>query len=250
LSWGYTVVRLNKKEKMESADEIIKEAERLWRDDNEQAAIKILETIVENNGQANTLIGNMYANAERGQSNIKRDIRKARKYYEKAVELNNSEGALELADIYYFGERVKTNYKKAEYFWELAYNLNDEMGAFKLANYYYDHNPNQIEKAVSIYKELISNREFIGNCEYKLSKIYGRGIGVEKNVKLEIHYLTQGAEAFDFNCCSELARKYLYGKDVEKNTTKALEVIQKADTRELFDETKEAIINLIKSEIK
>ncbi len=234
---------------MKSAEKIIKEAERLWIDD-EQSAIKMLETIAENIGRANTLIGNMYANAQRGQSNIKRDIKKARKYFEKAVELNDSEGALELADIYYFGEGIKINYKKAEYFWELAYNLNDEMGGFKLANYYYDHNPNQIEKAISIYKELILKGEFIGTCEYKLSRIFGRGIGVEKNAKLEIHYLTQGAKAFNFNCCSELARKYLYGIGVEKSTTKALKVIQKADTRELFDREKEEIIKLIKSEIK
>jgi len=235
--------------KLKTMQEILDSATKLWREYDEMGAINILSEITNASGAANTLIGNMYACAQKGQSNIKRDYKKARKYYEKAVDLNDAEGALELAKIYFFGDGIKTNYDKAESLWEKAYSLGNETGAFELANYLYDYKPEKIEKAISIYKELISKGEFTGNCEFKLSRIYGQGIGTSKNLELELMFLAQGAKSLHFNCCRELAFKYFKGEDVEQNLEKALEIIEKADTRELFDKDKDRIIDLIKGKM-
>ena len=74
-------------------------------------------------------------------------------------------------------------------------------------------------------------------------------MGVNKDSKLELQYLTQESMASNFSCCSELAQKYLKGDGVEWDFHKALEIISKADTRDLFDEEKDKIIALIKSQI-
>lgn len=227
--------------------DILKDANKLWRANDELGAIKLLNKIIQKSGPANTMIGNMYVCAQKGQSNIKRDYKKAREFYQKAVTLNDSEGAIELGKLYFFGDGVKSNYNKAELYWEIAYNLGDVMGAFELANFYYDYKNDKIETAIKIYNELISQGEFIENSQLKLSRIYGRGIGIEKNPELELKYLKEGVKNSDFNCCSDLAHKYFKGDGVPQDLDKALETIEKADTKDLFDKDKNEIISLIKS---
>jgi len=229
--------------------EIIEKAKVLWKDNNEIEAIALLINITNKSGPANTLIGNMYSCAQKGLSNIKRDYKKAREYYKKSVELKDSEGAIELGKLYFFGDGVKQNYNKAEEYWEIAYNLGDELGAFELANYYYDYKNGKIDKAINIYKELITKNEFVENSLLKLSRIYGRGISIETNSDLELRYLKEGVKYKDFNCCSDLAFKYFNGNGVDKDLHKALQIIEKADTRELFDNDKAEIIERIKNEM-
>lgn len=231
-------------------EKTIEQAKVLWRDNNEIEAITLLNSIANESGPANTLIGNMYSCAQKGLSNVKRDYKKAREYYKKSVDLNDSEGAIELGKLYFFGDGVKQNYDKAELYWGIAYELGDELGAFELANYYYDCKTEKIDKAINIYKELIAQNEFVENSLLKLSRIYGRGIGIEKNSKLELKYLNEGIKYKDFNCCSDLAYKYFTGDGIPKDLDKALQTIQKADTRELFVKDKAELVERIKNEIR
>ncbi|GAA7078040.1 hypothetical protein VN0426_05390 [Helicobacter pylori] len=53
----------------------------------------------------------------------KQDFSKARKYFEKACELNSGGGYAALGDLYYDGEGVEKNLTKAAYFYSKACKL-------------------------------------------------------------------------------------------------------------------------------
>lgn len=151
---------------------------KLWQNDQDSEAIEVLGTdALINNAEANLLIGQIYIGAERGVSNIKRDIKKGIEFLNKSMSLGNSEAALELARLYYFGNGVKQNHKSAEQYWTRSYELGNELAGFELANYYFDDCQEKIEISIEIYKDLIRRNEFKGNCFSKLSKIYASGLG-------------------------------------------------------------------------
>ncbi len=58
----------------------------------------------------------------------KQDFSKARKYFERACELNSGGGCVALGDLYYDGEGVEKNSKKAVYFYYKACELNNGGG--------------------------------------------------------------------------------------------------------------------------
>lgn len=231
--------------------EIIDKATELWQDDNEKKAIELLETIdLDNNAEANTLIGQMYIGAERGISNIKRDVKKGIQFLQNGLALGDAEAGMELADLYYLGEDVKENYKKAEKYWVESWELGEEKAGFELANYYYDEFNEKISEAINIYEQLIDRNEFVGNCNSKLSKIYEKGIGgITPDPDKSLKYLEEGAKDSHIHCCMNLGLKYYRGDGVKKDIVKAIELVEKVKDDELFKQEVEVLLNkMIKEE--
>ena len=211
-------------------------AEKLWKNDKDKEAIDLLNSLeLDNNGDINKLIGDIYFYAQKGISNITKNTKLAKKHYEKSLDLGNSDAGNELAEMYYFGDKgIKENQKLAEQYWLKSYNLKNELAGFNLANYYYEDKHNQIEKAIEIYKNLILKNEFKENCFLKLSRIYINGIGIKKNIRKGIEYLEKGIEINSSNCCMDLSYIYKKGEIVEKNISKAIELAEKAYSNSEF----------------
>lgn len=231
--------------------EIIEKARKLWQDGKEKEAIEILLTEdIDNNGQANTMIGEMYSCAQRGQSNIKRDYKKARQYFEKGLQLGYAKAGLELGKFYYFGDGVKKNYKKAEEYWARSFSLGSELAGFELANFYYDDLPKKIEEAIKIYKELIAINEFVGNCYSKLSNIYEKGMGgISPNEALSLEYMEKGANEGHIHCCMNLGLKYYRGDGVPQNRKTAIEIVERVKNDDLFKREVNVLLDkMIKNE--
>ncbi len=115
---------------------VINKAVRLWQNDQDRKAIELLQSLdLDQNAEANRLIGQIYIGAERGVSDIKRDTKKGIEFLSKALSLGNSEAALDLGNLYYYGNGVKESRKKAEQYWKQSYELGNENAGFALANY-------------------------------------------------------------------------------------------------------------------
>ncbi len=74
----------------------------------------------------------------------KQDFSKARKYFEKACELNNGGGCGALGHLYDDGKGVEKNSKKAAQFYSKACDLKDGDGCFNLGMSY--HSGEGVEK--------------------------------------------------------------------------------------------------------
>jgi len=208
---------------------VINKAIKLWQNDQDREAIELLQSVdLDENAEANRLIGQIYIGSERGVSDIKRDTKKGVEFLNKALSLGNSEAALELASLYYFGNGVKENRKRAEQYWKQSYELGNEEAGFELANYYYDFSHENIQSAIEIFKDLINRNEFKGNCYSKLSKIYATGPGpISPDQKLSLQYMEQGAFEGHIHCCMNLGLKYYRGDGVPQDKQKAISLVQK-----------------------
>ncbi|GAA7148441.1 tetratricopeptide repeat protein [Helicobacter pylori] len=71
------------------------------------------------------------------QSYDKQDFSKARKYFEKACDLNNGGGCSFLGDLYRSGDGVKQDLKKAAQFYSKACELKEGLGCKGLGELYY-----------------------------------------------------------------------------------------------------------------
>ncbi len=226
-------------------NDIIDQATKLWQLDHDKEAIELLESLnLEVNAEANTLIGQIYTGAERGISNIKKDVKKGIQFLQMGLNLGDSEAGLELADIYYIGNGVKESNKKAVEYWRLSHTLGNESAGFQLANFYYDNLNEKIDDAIQIYKELIERHEFEENSYYKLSRIYEKGIGgIIPNLELSIEYMEKGAELGHVHCCMNLGLRYYKGEGVTQNIKKSIEIVERVRDHEFFKEEVNAILD-------
>ncbi len=86
----------------------------------------------------------------------KQDFSKARKYFEKACDLNISGGCGALGVLYYYnGEGVEKNLTKAAYFYSKACELKDGWGCSFLGGLYYngDGVKQDSKKATALFKK-------------------------------------------------------------------------------------------------
>lgn len=210
---------------MKTEKDLINEAIDLWQENKDKEAIAILELCnLETNAEANTLIGQIYLDAEKGVSNMKRSVKKAISYLEQGLKLGDAEAGLELANEYY--HRDKPNFKKAEAFWNKSYALGNSQAGYELANFFVDHNPQQIEKAISIFKTLIDHNDWIGSSHLKLGRIYWNGIGIDPNPELALEHLTKAAEHHSSVAYRDLAFACYTGAQIPQNLDKALKYME------------------------
>lgn len=85
----------------------------------------------------------------------KQDFSKARKYFEKACDLNNGGGCGVLGVLYENGEGVEKNSKKAAQFYSKACDLKEGDGCGTLGGLYYNGNgvKQDFKKAVALFKK-------------------------------------------------------------------------------------------------
>jgi TPR repeat protein len=217
-------------------------------------AVEILtQPCLKNNTEALHLIGQIYLLAEKGFSDIKKDIKKTIEYWEKAIELKHSESAYELGKIYNTGYGVKVNLNRAEKYFKLGFEFKTEFYEFcglELIELYIDIN--ELEKSIEICNKLIIEKMLLGNCYYKLYRIYSTPNTPLYNIDLSIHYLKCGFEQGHVASCMKLANHLTKGKYIEKNINKAITVLGRIlenNENDLF--FKEAIekIELLKKDI-
>ncbi|MBV1876821.1 MAG: sel1 repeat family protein [Pseudomonadales bacterium] len=214
------------------------EKAKLCRSSHEdQKAIDILD--VEQlaiSGEALFLLGDIYNCAEKSVGGVSRSVPKAKKYWLRAVKCGSVEAAVELGDLFYFGDGVKENYKKAEEFWLIAARHKDELGMFKLADFYYDCRPERIQEAIVLFESLTKDTIFAKNSCCKLGRIFDRGIGVKRDSKVAALWYEVGARLNDGNCLLDLSYLYYRGDGVERNVARAIELAERsADTEWLSD---------------
>ncbi|GAA8043815.1 hypothetical protein JP0566_04920 [Helicobacter pylori] len=85
----------------------------------------------------------------------KQDFSKARKYFEKACDLNNGGGCSGLGFLYGSGKGVEKNSKKAAYLYSKACDLKDGCGCSFLGGLYYngDGVKQDSKKAVALFEK-------------------------------------------------------------------------------------------------
>jgi TPR repeat protein len=217
------------------ANGLINKARRHYRLDENENAISILESPdLADCADAMLLLGQIYNGTSKSQGGVSRSIPNARKCWLKALELGNSEAALELGNLYYFD---KINHKKAEEYWLFAAEAGNELAAFKLVDFYYDHRNDRINKAIELCHWLISKNEFVGNCYLKLGRIYYRGKGVPRDVAQARIWLEKGAALGHGNSCMDLALMYYLGEGVEKDVAKAIFLVETAAKTDWLNDT-------------
>ncbi|GAA9601137.1 hypothetical protein UBN86_14680 [Helicobacter pylori] len=86
----------------------------------------------------------------------KQDFSKARKYFEKACDLNNGRGCNDLGELYYNGEDVEKNSIKATQFYSKACDLDNGLGCGALGVLYYN--------GQGVEKDLIKAAQYISKA--------------------------------------------------------------------------------------
>ncbi|WP_394176954.1 tetratricopeptide repeat protein [Thalassotalea litorea] len=215
----------------------IEKARAYWRSHEDQKAIDILNVDdLATSAEALFVLGDIYNCADKRVGGVSRSVPQARKYWLEAVKYGSMDSAVELGNLYYFGDGVKQNYRKAEEFWLIAANGGDELGMFKLADFYFDYYPEKIPDGIVLFELLTKGTTFARNSYCKLGRIFDRGIGVERDPKKAISWYEAGARLNDGNCLLDLSYLYYKGDGIEKDINKAIELAEKAaDTEWLKD---------------
>ncbi|MES2589343.1 MAG: hypothetical protein V4622_10205 [Bacteroidota bacterium] len=208
--------------------ELIEKAINLIRQDEDKKAIEILSSkSLENNGEANHLLGNIYFLAEKGISDIKKDKKKGIEFWNKAVKLKNSESAYELGNIYLLGSGVKTNKKLAKEYYKLGYEFKTyfyEFCGLELVDIYISEN--KFEKAIKICENLIDQNKIEENCLFRLYKIHSDSNNISKNSDLAIEYLEKAVLKKHVPSCFKLAQILSNGVLIEKDIIKAISILE------------------------
>ncbi|GAA7837708.1 hypothetical protein JP0186_00590 [Helicobacter pylori] len=112
----------------------------------------------------------------------KQDFSKAKKYLEKACELNSGGGCGALGMMYENGRGVEKNSKKAAQLYSKACELKDGWGCSNLGVFYHygEGVEKDFKKAVALYKKACDLNNSSG-CGV-LGILYENGQGVEKNL--------------------------------------------------------------------
>ncbi|GAA6962827.1 hypothetical protein HpCHC88_01180 [Helicobacter pylori] len=80
----------------------------------------------------------------------KQDFTQARKYFEKACDLNNGEGCSNLGVLYQNGQGVEKDLTKAAQFYSKACDLNNNKGCFNLGALYLEKDS---KKATALFEK-------------------------------------------------------------------------------------------------
>ncbi|WRA30882.1 sel1 repeat family protein [Helicobacter pylori] len=151
----------------------------------------------------------------------KQDFSKARKYFEKACDLNNGKGCKNLGSLYYNGDGVKQDSKKAATMFEKACELKESDACVALAGLYYngDGVKQDSKKADALFEKACK----LGDqkaCELLKSVLMG-GLMANPNPEELFNLGVKSYEEQDFS----KARKY-FEKACELGDQKACEALK------------------------
>lgn len=140
---------------------LLKRARRRFRDLDYPAACEILETeFFENDPIAHFILGEIYTYANKRETGLKADHRRALKHYKKSSDLGYNKASYEVGDCYQLGDGVKQNYNKTVEYWLTAIAQGHVIAQYYLADLYIDHFPDKIDDAIELLKRVINDGEY------------------------------------------------------------------------------------------
>ena len=108
----------------------------------------------------------------------------------------------------------------------------------------------KIEEILRGLNLLLEKEDFRYWGANKLSMIYGKGFGVEKNIEKSIEYMEIAANEGSFSAKINIGKLYLGGSPFrEKNLEKALAIFKEVNEYYLYKGEYEATIQIIKTEM-
>lgn len=159
---------------------------------------------------------------------IKQNYKKAKKLFEKALELDNPEAAKYLASMYVDGAGVEQDWEKAAEYYTIAADSGFDDARFALATLYYEGlgvKKNK-KRTLSLMKKAAKN-EYIPAMVF-LAEAY-RGVkGIPEDLKESFEWYNKAAKLGSADAQYNLGKCYENGKGTRKNTRKAFEWYMKA----------------------
>lgn len=180
-------------------------------------------------------------------------------WYSKSAEQSHPIALSNLANFYEHGKSVKQNLGVAIEYYNRAINGGYERALCNLGDLYRDYESiSDIEKALAVYKEGADNG--LSECQFSLGYtyddylkapqealkwyqeaakqnnaaaisnigyMYGKGIGVEVDLKKEFEYTLRAANLGNATAQNNLGRSYEFGKGTKQNYVKAHEFYAK-----------------------
>lgn len=206
-----------------------------YKHDNDKAKEWYIKAVQNNISEAAIELGLMAKQDEDEKIFLSREKGKydeAIKWFQKADELGNSYGDLEIGNIYYL--RYNDYHKAAEYY-EKSAKKDNKIAMQLLASIY--QNPRLIEPDYAKAKMWYEKAAQLGmpNAQYELAKIYIKGEGTNQDYKQAKFWLEQAIEndksktqKIKADAQFLLGEMYLDGKGVERNLIKAKEYLSQS----------------------
>jgi len=225
---------------------------------NNEKTIELYRTSAElGNASAQLDLGYYY---ETGSLGLKKDNDIAFEWYSKSAEQSHAIALSNLANFYEHGKAVEQNLDIAIKYYNKAIEGGYDHAFCNLGNIYRDYeNIFDIEKALSIYKK--GANKGLSECQFNvgytyddflnspeealkwyqkaasmnhsaainnLGYMYGRGFGVEIDLKKEFEYTLKAANLGNATAQNNLGRSYEYGTETKQDYVKAHEYYTKA----------------------
>ena len=144
-----------------------------------------------------------------------------------AAEKGHPEAASEIANYYYYQEKVEKN--KVIEWREKAIEYGNKQDVYLLADYIIDEKNEDIDKAILLLESLLIDKLYEESAMLKLSRIYIRGTGGKLNYEKGLEYVRSCAELNNYNALSDLAFYYYNGRGVEKNIQTAYDFLVRSE---------------------
>lgn len=145
------------------------------------------------------------------------------------AEKGHPEAAKEIADYYYYQDKVDID--KVIEWREKAIEFGNKEDIYELADLIIDEKVEDIDRAILLLESLFTEQWYKEKATLKLSRIYMRGTGGKLNYDKGIEYVKICAEANNYNALSDLAFYHYKGMGVEKDVSKAYDLLVKAENR-------------------
>lgn len=148
---------------------------------------------------------------------------KAKHYYLLSSQLNNSEGLLNLGNLYKNGHGVKQNYSEAQKYYKLAAELGNSEALLNLGILY--------EKGYGVKQNYLKAKEFYlessklqnSSASFNLGIFYFNGLGVDQDYKKSKEYFELSAQNDNFEAFFYLGYFYSVGDPFILNISKAIQ---------------------------
>lgn len=172
-----------------------------------------------NDSDAQTLLGLFCENGGNGE---KKDLNKARQWYEKAAQAGHPVAAVNLGAMYAHGRGVKQDYGLARKWYTVGAEKNHPVAQCNLGILYAKAQgvKQDCKKAGSWFRK--AAKQGYGTAELNLGLLYTKGCGVKQNDKTAVSWFKKAAAHGEMDAQFLLGYAYEFGKGVKINMDEAL----------------------------
>lgn len=158
---------------------------------------------------------------------VEKDYKKAKKYFEKAAEYGNKSAEGYLGLFYEKGYGVEKDIEEALYWYKEAAYKGDIFSKYSLGYIYYEGKEveRNLTSSFKWYKE--AAEEGFAPAQYALSYLYKNGEGCEKSIFKAYYWLEECADNDFKDAYYILGKSYLDGNFIEENYKKAFFYLSK-----------------------